>query len=294
MVAARPLELAARQSFARPQKTKLSQRLRATFHTARLAAPTKAMRRRERAVAWAYALGSILWLGTALLLVKATPSRATATASAPANASSVKALSRMRDATWAKRYAAISASAAAGQHDIVFLGDSITQGLENSKALRPYAHLNILNAGIASDRVEHLLWRIRHGNFPVAAPRQVVLMIGINNLAVSTPEYIAAGVQAILTELKTRAPSTPVLLLGLLPSGQEVDHPRRAKIKAVNQQLRKLASKQVTYADIGSRFLAADGSIAKSTMSDFLHPTRSGYLSYAQAIQPYLSPLLNK
>lgn len=38
------------------------------------------------------------------------------------------------------------------------------------------------NAGISGDRTQHLLWRLREGNYNVAKPDVAVITIGINNL----------------------------------------------------------------------------------------------------------------
>ena len=44
--------------------------------------------------------------------------------------------------------------------------------------------------------------------------------------------------------------------------------------------------------DIGSKFLAADGSIPKDIMSDGLHPTSKGYEIWAEAVQDTLVGLM--
>jgi len=40
--------------------------------------------------------------------------------------------------------------------------------------------------------------------------------------------------------------------------------------------------------DIGSKFLAADGSLPKEIMSDGLHPTSKGYEIWAEAVHDTL------
>jgi lysophospholipase L1-like esterase len=44
--------------------------------------------------------------------------------------------------------------------------------------------------------------------------------------------------------------------------------------------------------DIGSKFLAEDGSIPKDIMSDGLHPTSKGYEIWAEAVHDTLAGLL--
>jgi lysophospholipase L1-like esterase len=44
--------------------------------------------------------------------------------------------------------------------------------------------------------------------------------------------------------------------------------------------------------DIGPKFLAADGSIPESVMSDGLHPTSKGYEIWADAVEDKLVSLM--
>ena len=50
----------------------------------------------------------------------------------------------------------------------------------------------------------------------------------------------------------------------------------------------------VTYLDIGDQFLAADRSISKEIMDDFLHPTAKGYAIWTDAMEPTLTRLLSR
>jgi len=152
----------------------------------------------------------------------------------------------------------------------------------------------IVNLGYGWDRTENVLWRLRHGEFEHVSPKVVVLMIGTNNLPLNTPDEIAAGISAICVEIHKRSPATGILLLGIFPRGQKADATRPA-IEAVNQRLATLEGLHgVTYLDIGHKFLAADGSISKDIMSDFLHPTSKGYDIWADAMEPTLTRLLSR
>ncbi len=48
----------------------------------------------------------------------------------------------------------------------------------------------------------------------------------------------------------------------------------------------------ITYLDIGSKFLAEDGSIPKDVMADGLHPTTKGYEIWAEAVKEPLENLM--
>jgi lysophospholipase L1-like esterase len=152
-----------------------------------------------------------------------------------------------------------------------------------------------VNLGYGWDRTENVLWRLRHGEFEHVSPKVVVLMIGTNNVPLNTPDEIAAGVSAICDEIHQRSPASRILLLGIFPRGEKPDA-NRAAIEAVNQRIATFEGRGgvVTYLDIGDRFLAADRSISKDVMYDFLHPTANGYGIWVAAMEPTLTRLLSR
>ena len=75
-------------------------------------------------------------------------------------------------------------AAAKGEFDLVFVGDSITQGWEGggrevldrlSKTYR------ILDLGYNGDRTQHVIWRLQNGELDGYSAKLVMLMIGTNN-----------------------------------------------------------------------------------------------------------------
>src|SRR6185436_17714796 len=65
--------------------------------------------------------------------------------------------------------------------EIVFIGDSITEGWEKSGSAiwqRQYARYHALDLGFGGDATENVLWRLQHGEIDGIAPKVVVLMIG--------------------------------------------------------------------------------------------------------------------
>lgn len=198
---------------------------------------------------------------------------------------------------WEARHEAIIAEASAQPHaDVVLLGDSITQGWLLHKPLweAQFPGVTTVNAGVASDGVEHILWRVEHGEFDKVRPRVVVLMAGINNLAFTPPRTIADGLADVMAAVAKRSPDTVFLLLGVMPSGKDPDHKRRPKIKAVNDLLAKLADgNRIRYLDVGPALLEKDGTLLKATSFDFVHFTKSGYERWAAALAPALRPLIS-
>ncbi len=207
-------------------------------------------------------------------------------------------------AWWLRHHNEYVERARRGQVDLLFLGDSITQGwLGDGRDAAAgdglaiwndrYAPRRAANFGLGSDRTEHLLWRIDHGELAGIAPRLVVLLIGTNNLDNGDPPAeVAAGVAAILDRLRVRLPNSRVLLLGLLPRGHDPG-PWRAKVAETNRLLSRFADgRRVVFLDIGPRFLDDRGRLPPSHSPDGLHLTRLGYATWADAMEPTLAGLL--
>jgi lysophospholipase L1-like esterase len=184
-----------------------------------------------------------------------------------------------------------------GPCDVVFIGDSITQGWEGGgKPVweKYYGQRKCLNFGVGGDRTQHVLWRFEHGQLDDLKPKAAVLMIGTNNSNKddNTEADILEGVTAIVKEIRTRLPDTKLILLGIFPRGKTFSA-QRGKILQVNQALEKLAdNKMIFYMDIGSQMIEADGSISTAMMRDALHPGEKGYEIWAAATEPKLNELL--
>lgn len=191
-----------------------------------------------------------------------------------------------------------------GACDIVFIGDSITQGWEGGGKKvweKYYGNRKCLNLGVSGDRTQHVLWRFEQGQLDGLKPRIAVVMIGTNNSnnnkdgteQFSTAE-ILEGVDLIVKQLRERLPNTKIILNGIFPRGKNFNA-QRGKLLQVNQALEKLADgKNIFYIDFGSQLIEADGSISPSMMRDALHPGERGYEIWAAAIEPKVKELLAK
>lgn len=201
------------------------------------------------------------------------------------------------DEWWQQRHQSMNDRVKQGNADLVFIGDSITQGWEGAgKAVweQYYADRNAVNLGISGDQTQHVLWRLDNGNLAGIAPKLAVIMIGTNNFKANSAEEIGEGIQAIVKKLRVATPNTKILLLAIFPRmekpGEERD--KLAKASAIASQLAD--GNMVHYMDIGHEFLTADGTLPKEIMPDFLHPNEKGYWIWAQAIEPKLADLLGE
>ncbi|RUL86445.1 hypothetical protein TsocGM_15845 [Tautonia sociabilis] len=228
--------------------------------------------------------------------------------SRPEQRSPTRAIPRPDLPGWLREHTAMVASASSGSRiDLLFLGDSITRGwLGAGRApfdgegrelwrtrLEPRGAANF---GIGSDRIEHLLWRIRHGELAGIEPAVVVILIGSNNIGLDPPEEIAAGIAAVVAEVRRRLPRSVLLLMALPPRGispqhapppdRDRPHPDVAEVNRLIAPLGRLP--RVLVVDFGSLLLDADGLLPRSTFPDYLHLSRPGYRRWAEAIEPHL------
>lgn len=183
----------------------------------------------------------------------------------------------------------------AGKIDIVFLGDSITDGWRGAGKEEWKEHLsefNPLNLGIGGDRTQHVLWRIQNGELTGYKPKGFVIMIGTNNMGQDSEENIAAGVKAIIDEIGKQHKDAKILLLAIFPRNADPKSPIRAKVKKTNELLAKLAGGNVKFKDIGEGFLEKDGSLSKEIMPDALHLSKKGYHIWAEAIEDELKAMV--
>jgi len=201
-----------------------------------------------------------------------------------------------REGGWLKRHEGMNARVAKGNVDLVFIGDSITQGWEGAGAKvweKHYGQRNAVNLGISGDRTQHVIWRLQNGNIKGISPKLAVIMIGTNNSGSNTSEQIADGIKDIVKVLRNETPKTKVLILGVFPRGADKANKQRLVNEGTNEIVKKLADdKMVFFLDIGKSFLQDDGTLPRDVMPDLLHLSPRGYQIWAEAIEPTVTKLI--
>lgn len=200
--------------------------------------------------------------------------------------STAKPISQYRELPgydWEKRHNEILIHNKANSPQLVFMGNSIT----HFWAGEPLAHIargaeswnkyfkdkNAVNMGFGWDRVENVLWRVYHGELDGFAAKQIVVMIGTNNLQFNSDTEIAEGLKVLIEAIKVRQPNSKILVLGVLPR-KEMEQ-RVAKLNLLYAKVAQ--SLKVKYADAGSLFLNNTKKINESLFTDGLHPNAQGY-----------------
>ncbi len=236
-----------------------------------------------------------------LLLLALAPALSLAQPAAEATASkSLIPAERFAEGWWKKRWEAkLAATREAKDAQVVFIGDSITQGWEGpGKAVwdANYAKYSPLNLGFSGDRTEHVIWRLKTDkeNLVKLSPKVAVVMIGTNNTGHEQrpAEDTAAGVKAILDEIHADWPEAKILLLAIFPRGASADDKLRKINDAINAKIATYAdNKVIFYQDLAPVFLAPDGALPETIMKDRLHPGGEGYKLWAEAMNPKLKEL---
>ena len=184
--------------------------------------------------------------------------------------------------------------------ELVFIGDSITQGWEKEGRevwQRHYAGYHALDLGFGGDRTENVLWRLQHGELDGLAPKVAVLMIGTNNTGhrAEDPSTTAAGIKRLIGEIRQRLPDTKVLLLAVFPRGEQPGDPLRVINERVNRIIASEADgRSVHFLDINAALTDPDGTLSKEVMPDLLHPNAKGYAIWQREMQPLLQELLGR
>ncbi|HXS56685.1 MAG TPA: SGNH/GDSL hydrolase family protein [Hanamia sp.] len=139
------------------------------------------------------------------------------------------------------------------------------------KYLKP---LKVQNAGFGWDRIENVLWRVYHGEFDDFKGKNIVLMIGTNNLSArSSDSEIVEGLQFLINAIKERKPHVHFIMVGILPRAKTEE-----RVAIINKKIKAMALKNaVEYADFGKDFLIGAKVNPKLFLNDGLHPNADGY-----------------
>jgi lysophospholipase L1-like esterase len=185
-----------------------------------------------------------------------------------------------------------------GQADVMFVGDSATEfwGRPDNQPVwdHYFGRLDAVNFGIKGDGTGNVLWRLNHGEMGQLTPKVVVLLIGSNDSAGMSAPQIARGVGEIIDTIHHFSPDSKVLLMGLLPRGDDGTGARNVTIAETNRLLTGMADGHyVHYLYAGQPFATFNG-VDTGLMPDALHPNAAGYDLLGKAISPVLGQMLTE
>ena len=163
--------------------------------------------------------------------------------------------------------------------DIVFLGDSLTEGGPWEEL---FPDLRVRNRGVGGDTSDGVLRRLEQ--VTRAEPAKVFLLIGTNDLQRGDSEdEIVANVIEILVRLKAETPDTEVYLQSVLPRGASY----RERVEALDARLAEVALEHGTeWIDLYPHFFDPEtGAIRAELSNDELHLLGPGYVLWRDQIE---------
>ncbi len=180
--------------------------------------------------------------------------------------------------------------------DIIFLGNSITDGAEWSEL---FNDTKIKNRGISGDNSAGVLYRLNE--VVSRKPAKIFLLIGTNDLArgIST-DSLFANLMLIADYVKQESPLTRLYLQSILPVnksfGKFSSHTKNdVLITRVNKQLQDNASQMgYFYIDLYTSFSDARGNLKERFTNDGLHLKGEAYLLWKHILFPFLYDLQQK
>lgn len=175
--------------------------------------------------------------------------------------------------------------------DIIFLGNSITNGCEWSEL---FANSHVKNRGISGDVIMGVYDRLD----PIlkGKPAKIFLMIGINDVSHDlTADSILIMERKLVKRIRMGTPGTKLYIQSVLPVNDEFSrfpkvHNKTQVIIDINKGLKQLARENgCTYIDLYSYFIApGTQSLDKKYTNDGLHLLGDGYMLWKKLVMPYM------
>lgn len=168
--------------------------------------------------------------------------------------------------------------------NIVFLGDSLTEGGEWSEMFK---NANLVNRGINGETTEGVLNRIEET--VDGKPEKLFLMIGINDLEHKVPvSDIIENYENILKTSIGVSPNTKLYVQSVLPNNSDI---RAAsvptdEINELNSQIKELAEEYgAKYLNVFESMVDKDGNLNKDFTYDGVHLKQPGYEAWMKNIE---------
>lgn len=182
------------------------------------------------------------------------------------------------------------------ENEIIFLGNSITDGAEWAQL---FNDKRIINHGISGDITAGIIHRL--DAVVKRKPSKVFLLMGTNDLARGiSADSVLKNIFLIADYLKQEVPATQLFVQSILPVNDAFEkfkgHTKNtALIQQVNAQLKaNAASKHYQYVDLFSSFADEKEKLKKEFTNDGLHLMGNAYLQWKHIIYPLVYDLQQK
>ncbi len=167
-------------------------------------------------------------------------------------------------------------------HDIVFLGDSITA---NAQWNELFTGITVKNRGVAGDTTVNVLARL--DQVIQGQPQKVFLLVGTNDLTHGPADRKASyqNYLTIVNRIINESPNTQLVLQSLMPRNKAY----RQEIESFNAFIEGLAaSKDLRYINLYPHFLSKQGELKEELTNDILHINGEGYRLWRSLLAPHV------
>ena len=178
--------------------------------------------------------------------------------------------------------------------NFVFLGDSITDFYPLEEF---YDNLPVVNSGVDGYKTTDILSRI-YSMVTIYNPTKVFLLIGTNDVPVSSEDEIVDHIKQIIEEIHKKRPKAKVYLESILPvnrsDDEKIDHGmvgerENDKIQSINKKLEQYAEEEgITFINLYDEFVNSDNEMTLKYTTEGLHLSSLGYLKLTNILLPYL------
>ena len=178
--------------------------------------------------------------------------------------------------------------------NFVFLGDSITDFYPLEEF---YDNVPVVNSGVAGYKTTDILSRI-DSMVTIYNPTKVFLLIGTNDVPVSSEDEIVDHIKQIIEEIHKKRPKAKVYLESILPvnrsDDEKIDHGmvgerENDKIQSINKKLEQYAEEEgITFINLYDEFVNSDNEMTLKYTTEGLHLSSLGYLKLTNILLPYL------
>lgn len=176
------------------------------------------------------------------------------------------------------------------RNEIVFLGNSITDGAEWSELL---GNKRCRNRGISGDVTDGILLRL--DGVTRLKPSSIFILIGINDLSRNiTVDEIVINYRKILDRIRNETPRTKVYIQSVMPVNPATGGNKRLEGKTpeiieLNLRLKALAAETGnTYIDLFTPLSDSNNMLPRKFSLDGLHLSYEGYRVWAETIRQYV------
>tara|TARA_B100001093_G_scaffold258194_1_gene246900 strand:- start:2737 stop:3498 length:762 start_codon:yes stop_codon:yes gene_type:complete len=178
------------------------------------------------------------------------------------------------------------------EEDIVFIGDSITEG--GGDWGKRFNIKNIKNRGISGDVSDGVLLRI--GEVLYFQPKAIFLMIGFNDVnnihyqkQIPSTEYVTNTIIDLTHKLGQGSPGTQVFVQSILPCDRAYIN---TMINDINTALAlEFRESSIVFIDLHSHFKDKHGKMLKHLTYDGVHLNEMGYQLWTKQVYPFVKGL---